>query len=906
MSAPSITGLTAIAFTEGQTAVAVDQGVAFSGGAAFAGGSIRFSVASPTAGDQFTLGAAADPNASGAISVSSGVVYLGNGAGRDAIGSVDAMENGQNGQALKINLGVDTGVVTNPSFETDLSGWTIGQDRVILGQTVLNGWTTPNDPTTPPNAGDDAGGIMSMTYTAVRATDQHTAGNASLRLYNQGTVGAGYDVVHGPYAISNTFAATQGDVFTFDWRAAAGGDAYDAFGYLMNAADGTFQILVNETGADASGQKAWTAQSVVVPTDGQYFFVFVAGTYDFTGGQGVGGSLYVDNLRNLTSDADDATLKAITQAVLFQGTSDAPAAGARNVTIAVTDSVGAQSSATSTITIQNVNDAPTGAVAVAGTAAEGQTLTASNTIVDPDGNGTVSYQWQRADGAGGWTNIGGANAATYQLTTADIGRAVRTVASYTDGGGAAETVTSAATAAVVNTNDAPTGAVTVTGTATQGQVLTASNTLTDTDGLGTITYQWQRETSPGVWTNIAGGTGATYTLAQADVGRAVRARASYTDGYGAAEAVASTGTSAVANVNDAPTGSIWISGGSTAVVGGALRAQNSIADVDGLGAGLTYQWQRSDGAGGWTNIGGATNAQYDLAAADLGFTLRLVVSYTDGGGTAESLTSAPTAPVTEPEPDEPPAPPPAPPVPPPFDDVGNINLGTTANDTMSALGGDDEVAGGMGQDMLNGDDGDDLVYGNQGADTLHGGREDDVVRGGQDSDMVFGDSGDDYVFGDLGADRVDGGVGNDVLWGGQGVASSAADLGDSLFGGEGDDYANGNAGADSLDGGAGRDTLQGGRGDDLVAGGDGNDVVMGDVGADTLSGGAGADIFNAQGGGMDRIADFNPADGDRILLDAGATWSVAQVGADTVVTWNNGQIVLANVQAASLTGDWIV
>ena len=62
-------------------------------------------------------------------------------------------------------------------------------------------------------------------------------------------------------------------------------------------------------------------------------------------------------------------------------------------------------------------------------------------------------------------------------------------------------------------NDAPTGSVTITGTATEDQTLTASNTLADADGLGTISYQWQRD---GV--DIAGATGTTYTLGDADVG----------------------------------------------------------------------------------------------------------------------------------------------------------------------------------------------------------------------------------------------------------------------------------------------------------------------------------------------------------------------------------------------------
>src|SRR5207237_9770784 len=68
----------------------------------------------------------------------------------------------------------------------------------------------------------------------------------------------------------------------------------------------------------------------------------------------------------------------------------------------------------------------------------------------------------------------------------------------------------ASTAAVTNVNDPPTGTVTISGTAQENQVLTASNTLADADGLGTISYQWQRD---GV--NVLGATGTTYTLGNA-------------------------------------------------------------------------------------------------------------------------------------------------------------------------------------------------------------------------------------------------------------------------------------------------------------------------------------------------------------------------------------------------------
>ena len=69
---------------------------------------------------------------------------------------------------------------------------------------------------------------------------------------------------------------------------------------------------------------------------------------------------------------------------------------------------------------------------------------------------------------------------------------ITVVASYTDGQGTAESVTSAGFGPIANVNDAPSGSVTISGTPTEDQILTAANTLADEDGLGTISYQWQR------------------------------------------------------------------------------------------------------------------------------------------------------------------------------------------------------------------------------------------------------------------------------------------------------------------------------------------------------------------------------------------------------------------------------
>ena len=74
-----------------------------------------------------------------------------------------------------------------------------------------------------------------------------------------------------------------------------------------------------------------------------------------------------------------------------------------------------------------------------------------------------------------------------------MGSTLRVVASYSDDAGNPHQVISASTAAVADVDDLPTGSVTIDDTTpTQHQLLTASDTIADLDGItpGAITYQW--------------------------------------------------------------------------------------------------------------------------------------------------------------------------------------------------------------------------------------------------------------------------------------------------------------------------------------------------------------------------------------------------------------------------------
>jgi Ca2+-binding RTX toxin-like protein len=184
---------------------------------------------------------------------------------------------------------------------------------------------------------------------------------------------------------------------------------------------------------------------------------------------------------------------------------------------------------------------------------------------------------------------------------------------------------------------------------------------------------------------------------------------------------------------------------------------------------------------------------------------------------------------------------------------------------------------------------------------LSGGGGDDLILGGAGNDQVLASSGNDTVNGKTGHDTIAGGAGTDWLYGGQGD--------DLIRSGSGSNVLLGNMGADTLDATAslGSDTVRGGQGDDVIVGGSTYDWLSGDRGNDTVTGGHGADIFHAfVGSDLDRVTDFNFAEGDRVQLDPGSQWNATQVGADTIISLGSGdEMILANVQLSTLGNGWI-
>jgi hypothetical protein len=153
-------------------------------------------------------------------------------------------------------------------------------------------------------------------------------------------------------------------------------------------------------------------------------------------------------------------------------------------------------------------------------------------------NTTITYNWYRD---GEW--LPGNHLDTYLLTQADVGHVIQENTTFTTvipgviWSQRTEPGSYELGFKVLNVNDLPEGEVTISGitdVAQAGTLLTATNTLSDIDGLGSIRYQWLRNGKV-----ITGATSDTYALSATDNNKNISVKASYTDAFGAKESVTS-------------------------------------------------------------------------------------------------------------------------------------------------------------------------------------------------------------------------------------------------------------------------------------------------------------------------------------------------------------------------------
>ena len=497
------------------------------------------------------------------------------------------------------------------------------------------------------------------------------------------------------------------------------------------------------------------------------------------------------------ADAALFTIDPITGALSFVGApnfevpTDAGANGVYNVVVQVSDGISIDTQAIA-ITVTNVNEAPTitGGDIVSAAINENTTVVTTVVATDPDAASVFTY-----------TVVGGADAAKFAInpttgvlsfvtapdyevpTDAGFDNVYDVIVQASDAGGLTDTQAIAVTVnnVVVENVDLPaTGALNISSytrnAAGSAANLTATNTLSDPNGMtGFVPFQWQQLIA-GVWTDIAGATAAT--LANRS-NATLRVTSSYTDAFGL--------NSFVSN--------------ETAIIGTtAATTINGLAGND-IMLGLAGNDILNASAGNDTIDGGIGIDTYSLAATTADAIVNLSTNTSSSAQTGlDTLIGIETV------------------------------LGGAGNDSMTDGVGASRLEGGIGNDVfiVTNDNARDILRGNAGIDTIdysafvadlvvNLGGTNDVLGSGTAGNLdninsiqnIISGSGNDSILGDTLVNIINGGGGNDTINGGGGAdrltGSAGADTfvyivtGDSILGAGRDVIADFVSGVDKLD-----------------------------------------------------------------------------------------------------------
>jgi hypothetical protein len=273
---------------------------------------------------------------------------------------------------------------------------------------------------------------------------------------------------------------------------------------------------------------------------------------------------------------------------------------------------------------------------ISGSAVVGQALSASTGSWT--GSPTFTYQWLRCSIAGlSCLPIGGASSSSYTPQAADAGLTLEVQVTATTSAGSAFAESSPT--AIVTAKPESTSPPTISGSATQGQTLSASPGSWSGYPAPTLAYQWQRCDQTGANCNpIAGATGTTYTLETPDVGSTLTVAVTASNSTGSAQA----SSTATAVVTGAPANT------SLPTISGSATQGQTLSGTPGSWSGypaptFAYQWQRCDQTGANCNpIAGANATTYTLGAPDTGSTVVLVIEATNSVGSAQASSTAST------------------------------------------------------------------------------------------------------------------------------------------------------------------------------------------------------------------------------------------------------------------------
>lgn len=262
-------------------------------------------------------------------------------------------------------------------------------------------------------------------------------------------------------------------------------------------------------------------------------------------------------------------------------------------------------------------------------------------IMDDDGMGEVSVQWQMLSNDGGWMNLTGATQQSFTPRQIHVGHRLRVVITYVDGQGNLETLISPSSTKVKNVNDKPSGAPILLGNALEEDALVVdTSTISDEDGIGSYEVIWQRSSTRTEWQTFPNATSEVLRLGQSHVGFSYRAVITYLDNQGTREILISNPSETVANVDDPVEGEVMIVG--KPLEGSMLSVTTSgVSDEDGI-ASLSVSWEASRDGRNWRAIDGSNYNQISLNQAHVGFQIRAKASVVDTFGVETLIYSQPS------------------------------------------------------------------------------------------------------------------------------------------------------------------------------------------------------------------------------------------------------------------------
>jgi hypothetical protein len=348
--------------------------------------------------------------------------------------------------------------------------------------------------------------------------------------------------------------------FAFQWQrcSAAGEECADmegatTAGYTLGEADSglTVRVTVTATNAGGATSAASDASAVIVPAlpvvptnlaapaltgaaqDGE---TLTASEGSWTGTLPIALAYQwqrCDALGEACADIESASSTGYTLTADDVGATVRAVATASNAGGSATSATTASEQVAPAAVPPTNTETPT----IAGTARDGETLTAGGSSWSGTEPIDYAYQWQRCDALGhGCADIPDADTARHTLGAEDVGAAIRLTVTAANAGGSA-TAASAASAQVEPLAPANVLPPAVVGGAEEGLMLTAAEGgWTGTRPLA-YTYQWQR-CDAGACTDIPGATHPTYLIATLDLGAALQVVVTATNAAGAAAAAA--------------------------------------------------------------------------------------------------------------------------------------------------------------------------------------------------------------------------------------------------------------------------------------------------------------------------------------------------------------------------------